>query len=87
MTNKFDELTKQMAQSVSRRAALKKFGIGLAGMALACFGLANKTEADPRPADACLPRGALCKLHSDCCSHNCVKPRKDGSFITYPVCF
>ena len=42
MNNKFDELTKSMAQSVTRRAALKKFGVGLAGMALACFGLANK---------------------------------------------
>jgi len=45
MNNKFDELTKQMAQSGTRRAALKKFGAGLAGMALACFGLANKAEA------------------------------------------
>jgi len=43
--NQFDELTKSMAQTVTRRAALKKFGVGLAGMALACFGLANKAEA------------------------------------------
>jgi hypothetical protein len=34
-----------MAQSVTRRQALKKFGLGLAGMALACFGLANTAEA------------------------------------------
>jgi hypothetical protein len=27
MNNKFDELTKSMAQSVTRRAALKKFGV------------------------------------------------------------
>jgi len=47
MNTKFDELTKQMAQSITRRAAMKKFGIGLAGMALACFGLANKSEAAP----------------------------------------
>ena len=45
MNNKFDELTKSLAQSVTRRAALKKFGIGLAGMALACFGLANSVQA------------------------------------------
>ena len=45
MNNKFDELTKSMAQSATRRQALKKFGLGLAGMALACFGLANRTEA------------------------------------------
>src|SRR5262249_62332979 len=45
MNNNFDELTKQMAQSVTRRAAFKRFGIGLAGMALACFGPANKARA------------------------------------------
>ena len=44
MTNKFDELTKVLAQSPTRRPAPKKFGIGLAGMALACFGLANKAQ-------------------------------------------
>ena len=48
MNNQFDELTKGMAQSVTRRAALKKFGVGIAGMALACLGLANKVEAAPR---------------------------------------
>jgi len=45
MHNQFDELTKSLAQSATRRAALKKFGIGLAGMALACFGLASRAEA------------------------------------------
>ena len=45
MNNKFDELTRNLAQSVTRRAALKKFGVGLAGMALPCFGLANKAKA------------------------------------------
>ena len=39
MINKFDELAKGMAQSVTRRQALKKFSLGLAGMALACFGV------------------------------------------------
>jgi hypothetical protein len=45
MSNQFDELTKSLAQSVTRRGALNKFGIGLAGMAMACFGLANKAKA------------------------------------------
>lgn len=45
MNNKFDELTKSISQSVTRRSALKKFGTGLAGMALACFGLTRETEA------------------------------------------
>jgi hypothetical protein len=58
MNNKFDELTKAMAQSVTRRAAFKKFGVGLAGMALGCFGLANKAAADQK---ACVT-----------CHHNCL---------------
>ena len=43
--NQYDELTMSMAQSVTRRTALNRFGVGLARMALACFGLANKAEA------------------------------------------
>jgi len=34
VNNKFDELTKSLAQSVTRRAGVKKFGIGLTGVAL-----------------------------------------------------
>ena len=41
MNEVFDELARNMAQSVTRRAALKKFGIGLAGIALATLGLAQ----------------------------------------------
>src|SRR5262245_1394477 len=55
MNNKFDELTKSMAQSVTRRGALKRFGLGLAGMALACFGLASK-------AGAARPQRAYCQV-------------------------
>ena len=53
MNRKFDELAKGLAQSTTRRQALKKFGVGLAGMALACFGLTNKAEGQT----ACLPDG------------------------------
>ena len=67
MSNKFDELTKSLAQSVTRRAALKKFGVGLAGMALACFGLASKAKSQT----ACLPNNYPCKNNSDCCSGKC----------------
>ena len=45
MNNKFDELTKTMAQSVTRRGALKKFGVGVAALALTALSLPNKTEA------------------------------------------
>jgi len=38
MKNKFNELTKSLAQSVTRRAALKKLGVGLAvGCATLCL--------------------------------------------------
>ena len=61
MNHKFDELTKTLAQSGTRRAALKKFGFGLAGMALACFGLANKAQAGPKsPPPPCLGSQATC---------------------------
>jgi hypothetical protein len=55
MNNKFDALTKELAYSLNRRQALKKFGLGLMGMALASFGLANKAEA-----------GQKCSAHADC---------------------
>jgi hypothetical protein len=45
MNEKFDELAKGMAQSVSRRGALKRFGLGLAGIALAALGLVEKAHA------------------------------------------
>ena len=71
MNNQFDELTKGMAQSVTRRAALKKFGLGLAGMALACFGLANKAQAMTkcdRCVKKCLQNCPTCSI-SDCGNH------------------
>ena len=45
MNNRFDELTRSLAQSVTRRAALKKFGARLASVALVCLGLMNVAEA------------------------------------------
>ena len=44
MNNQFDELTKSLTQSVTRRTALKTFGFGLAGLALARVGL-QRAEA------------------------------------------
>ena len=41
MNHQFDELTKNLAQSVTRRAALKRCGLGLASIALARLGLNN----------------------------------------------
>ncbi len=64
MSNKFDELTKSMAQTVSRRQALRRFGFGIGAMALACFGLANKAHAyrvcKPRDCSPPCPKGLQC---------------------------
>ncbi len=59
MDTKFDEVAKGLAQAVTRRQALKRFGAGLTGMALACFGLANKAGAGwPKPP----PPSTQCKI-------------------------
>ena len=60
MNDQFDELTKSLARSVTRRGALKQFGVGLAGIALASLGLANRAKADPRPPSPCIAHGSVC---------------------------
>jgi uncharacterized membrane protein len=45
MNNRFDILTKGMAQSVTRRGAFRKFGVGLAGMALASLVVVGSATA------------------------------------------
>ena len=78
--HKFDELAKGMAQSVTRRQALKKFSLGLAGMALACFGLANTAKARK---GGCKPSGTGCHDNSDCCSGFCY----GNKYGRHPYCF
>ena len=79
MNNKFDELAKGLAQSVTRRAALKQFGVGLAGVVLASLGLANKAEARH-----CKQAGSPCHFNSDCCSGVCF-PHEGGKH-GYAIC-
>lgn len=69
MNAKFDELAKGLAQSVTRRQALKKFGAGMAGMALACLGLIDNAKANQ---GGCLPSGHKCWNHANCCSGWCM---------------
>src|SRR5258708_33188587 len=45
MNNQFDGLTRNPARPVSPRRPLKQFCLGLAGVTLACFALANTAEA------------------------------------------
>src|SRR5256885_17241813 len=54
MNNKFDELTKVLAQSVTRRQAVSRFSSGLVSIALAAVGFA-------RPSLANAPRGQQAK--------------------------
>jgi len=79
MNHQFDELAKGLAQSVTRRGALKKFGVGLAGIALASLGLANQVKADPRPAPPCLGSLSPCHNNGECCSGKCVRLHYKGS--------
>ncbi len=80
MNNKLDEIAKGLAQSVTRRQALKKFGLGLAGMALACFGLPHKAAANK----ACAPSGWACTSDQQCCSGYC--PPKKGNELGARYC-
>jgi hypothetical protein len=45
MNVKLDELAKHVARSVTRRSALKKFGVVLAGIALTSLGLVKNAQA------------------------------------------
>ena len=71
MNNKFDQLAKGLAQSTTRRQALKRFGAGLAATALACFGLANNANA--AKGGQCKSSGANCHDGSECCSGYCYR--------------
>jgi hypothetical protein len=53
MNDKFDELAKGLAESVTRRGALKKFGAGLAGVVLGALGLVNKAQAGSHCINQC----------------------------------
>ena len=66
MNDKFDELAKSLAQSVTRRGALNKFGLGLAGLVLGMRGLANQAQAQ-----GCKGPGKPCHRADECCSGIC----------------
>ena len=59
MNDKLDELARGVAQSVTRRQALRRFCVGLLGVVLATFGVMNKAEATgyrKRQCLLCIPR-------------------------------
>src|SRR5262249_38657426 len=69
MNDQFDELTKGLAQSVTRRGALKKFGVGLACTVLAALGLEKNARGAQQT--SCLPSGSPCHNSKECCSGSC----------------
>ena len=66
MNNKFDELTKSFASSVTRRQALHRLRTGLAGLLLACIGIGGGRSVSAK--------GTL-----NCCTYECESI--DGSTI------
>ncbi len=57
MHNRFDELTKGLAQAVTRRQALRRFGVSVAWTALAVLGFGNNQ--------------AQAKNRAICCTYAC----------------
>jgi hypothetical protein len=55
MNNKFDELAKGLARSVTRRQAIRRFGVGLATALISSFGLVRNSYA-----------GKQCGSSADC---------------------
>ena len=55
MNDKFDELARNLAQSVTRRQAIRRFGVGLATALMASFGLVSESYA-----------GKYCTSDADC---------------------
>ena len=79
MNDKFDELAKSMARSVTRREAVKNFGVRLGAMVLACFALANKAVAAPKGSGCGCVSDADCNGTSYCSNGVCLPQWCDTS--------
>lgn len=64
----FDNLTRSLAASTSRRQTLKAIFVGALGGALGLSGLSTAlARAD------CSSKGSICHSNSECCSQDCYK--------------
>ena len=72
MNDQFDELAKGLAQSVTRRQALRRFGVGLAGFALAWLALPQTARADRKLCRCPKPPNYGCPLWDYTCWNNCI---------------
>lgn len=66
-SNNFDQLTKALASSTSRRQTLKTILAGAGSL----FALGNLGSALARK--GCEPNGSACVQNRDCCSHDCFR--------------
>jgi uncharacterized repeat protein (TIGR03803 family) len=73
MSKEFDELAKRFEQSVIWRHALRKFGIGLTGVALVCGGV-SIARADWTPPESSVTPPAVVTLDSFATSENGKQP-------------
>jgi hypothetical protein len=79
MENRFDELSKALAQGISRRQAVKLFTAGLAGAVFAA--LTGKAEAAPRTCRSCVcgvgqpcnPKETRCAGPGQTCQQICAQ--------------
>jgi len=71
MDMQFDELSKSLAEGVSRREALRKFGMGLTAVLLAAVGLHSKVlgQNKVKPCSSTPDCGGA----TQCCNGVCVK--------------
>ena len=70
MNGKFDQLAKVVAQSVTRRQALKRFGGGLVGMALTSVGF-DALGSHRNSRVGCRDSGLPCVQHGGFQNHDC----------------
>lgn len=74
MDKQFDELSKSLAEGVSRRDALRKFALGLMGVLLATLGLGSTAWAGGQRCGSDAQCGGS---PNACCNHVCVNLQTD----------
>jgi hypothetical protein len=74
MSERFDELSRAVAESVSRREALRKLGTGLVSILLAALGLHGRAHAGGR-----CTTDADCGASQTCCDGRCSSLHDDAN--------
>ncbi len=74
MDKQFDELSKSLVEGVSRRDVLRKLGVGLAGVVLACLGIGGGRLASAQGS------------YSTCCHYVCFGCQNHKGYINAWVC-